>query len=117
MDQVGLCGGVDALTARPRKGAPSKLTQEQQEEVRRLLSLGAEANGYPGQVWTTWRVADLIQHHLGVRYHPATMSDLLRELGWSQQQPIERASQRKEDAITDWKQIRWPALKKLRWQT
>ncbi len=87
--------GVEALTAKPRKGAPSKLTQEQKEEVRRLLSIGAEANGYPGQVWTTSRVADLIQQHLGVRYHPATMSDLLRELGWSQQKPIERARQRK----------------------
>ena len=106
--------GAEALTAKPRRGTPSKLTQVQKEEVRRLLSIGAEANGFAGQVWTTSRVADLILHHLGVRYHPATMSDLLRELGWSQQKPIERASQRKEDAITDWKGIRWPALKKSR---
>ena len=49
---------------------------------------------------------------VGVRYHPATMSDQLRELGWSQQKPIERASQQKEDAISDLKRIRWPALKK-----
>jgi len=37
---------------------------------------------------------------------------MLREAGWRRPQPIERATQRDEAAITDWYEKRWPALKK-----
>jgi len=37
---------------------------------------------------------------------------LMREAGWSRQKPVERASQRNEEAIRKWSQERWPALKK-----
>ncbi len=36
----------------------------------------------------------------------------MREAGWSRQQPIERASQRNEEAIKQWSEERWPPLKK-----
>src|SRR5512135_3842176 len=40
------------------------------------------------------------------------MSRLLKAIHSSVQQPIERASQRDEQAIQTWKEERWPALKK-----
>jgi len=40
------------------------------------------------------------------------MSRLLKQIKYSVQQPIERASQRDEQAIATWKEERWPALKK-----
>lgn len=39
------------------------------------------------------------------------MIRLLREAGWSRQEPIERATQRDEQAMKDWYEKR-PALKK-----
>jgi len=42
------------------------------------------------------------------------MSRLLREAGWSWQQPIERATQRNEEALKEWSLERWPAIKKSR---
>ncbi|WP_244422480.1 winged helix-turn-helix domain-containing protein [Ktedonobacter racemifer] len=39
---------------------------------------------------------------------------LLQEAGWSVQQPIERATQRNEEAIRTWYEERWPAIKKTR---
>lgn len=77
-----------------------------------LLDRGAEAFGYPGAVWTTTRVAELIGQRFHVFYHPAHCSRLLRRLGWSVQKPIARATQRDEAAIAAWQTERWPALKK-----
>jgi transposase len=103
-------GGVQALAHRMPPGSPSRLTPEQQAELVRLLEQGAEAHGFLGDVWTTKRVASLIQRTFGIRYHPAHMSRLLRALGWSVQKPIKRATQRNEAAITQWRTERWPAL-------
>jgi transposase len=103
-------GGVQALVHRMPPGSPSRLTPEQKAQLVRLLEQGAEAQGFLGDVWTTKRVAALIQRAFGVRYHPAHMSRLLREIGWSVQKPIRRATQRNEAAITQWWTERWPAL-------
>ena len=57
-------------------------------------------------------MAALIHKQFGVSYHPAHVSRLLKRIKYSVQQPIERASQRDEQAIKAWKEERWPALKK-----
>jgi transposase len=103
-------GGAQALVHRMPPGPPSKLTAEQKAALVRLLEQGAEAHGFLGDVWTTKRVAALIRQAFGVRYHPASMSRLLREIGWSVQKPIKRATQRNEAAIEQWRIERWPAL-------
>jgi transposase len=104
--------GTEALRHHPAPGAQPKLTDEQRAQLPTLLDRGAEAYGFRGDVWTTTRVASLIERTFGVRYHPAHVSRLLRVLNWSPQQPIERASQRNEEAIQRWYEERWPALKK-----
>jgi transposase len=108
----GRAGGVEALKAHPPKGAKPKLTQEQKAQIPQLLAKGAPAYGFRGDVWTASRVAKVIERTFGVRYHRDHVSRLLREAGWSRQQPIERASQRNEEAIKQWREQRWPAIKK-----
>lgn len=105
-------GGVEALRRRVPPGARPKLTEEQRARLPELLTRGAEAYGFAGDLWTTKRVAALIERECGVRYHPAHVSRLLRAIGWSVQQPVVRAAQRDEAAITAWQRERWPALKK-----
>jgi transposase len=107
-------GGGESLRHRPPPGAPARLTAEQQALLPTLLAQGAEAFGFRGNIWTTARVAALIKRAFNVAYHPAHVSRLLRAIGWSVQQPIERASQRDEAAIRTWREQRWPALKKRR---
>jgi transposase len=104
--------GSDALHHRRPPGRPQRLSEAQRADLIRLLERGAEAFGYTGAVWTTTRVAEVIACELGVRYHPAHVSRLLRRLDWSVQKPIQRASQRDEVAIAAWQTDRWPALKK-----
>lgn len=94
------------------KVARAKLSQEQLAQLPTLLSQGAEAHGFRDEVWSTARVAELIKRQFGVSYHPAHISRLLRQINYSVQIPIERASQRNEQAIETWKTESWPALKK-----
>jgi transposase len=91
-------------------GRVSRLSAEQKAELVRLLEQGAETQGFLGNVWTTKRVATVIKEAFGIRYHPAHMSRLLREIGWSVQKPIRRATQRNDAAIREWWSERWPAL-------
>ena len=103
--------GVEALRRHPPPGRPSKLTPEQRAKIPVLLARGAEAFGFGGQVWTTRRIAAVIQQELGVQYHPDHVSRLLRAIGWTPQKPVKRATQRNEPAIAEWYNERWPALK------
>ncbi len=76
------------------------------------MAWGAEAYGFRGDVWTTKRIAAVIEGEYGVRYHPDHVGRLLREAGWSVQKPVKRATQRDEAAITAWCENQWPAVKK-----
>lgn len=95
-----------------RQGRPAKLAGEHLRLVPDLLSHGAEAGRFRGEVWTCARVAAVIQEEFGVLYSPSQVSRLLKALKWTPQQPIERASQRDEAAIAAWRAERWPLLKK-----
>lgn len=104
--------GVEALKACPPKGRKARLLPEQQAQIPLLLARGAEAYGFRGDIWTTRRVAAVVYRTFGVRYHHDHMGRILKHVGWSRQQPIERATQRDEQAIQEWYETRWPAIKK-----
>jgi transposase len=107
-------GGVEALRRREGRGAKPRLTSEQWKRVVALLEQGAKRFGFADEVWTQPRVAWLIEHEFGVKYHPSHVGRLLKQLGWSRQQPVIRASQRDEAAIADWHSLTWPQLEKKR---
>ncbi len=103
-------GGVEALRRRPAPGPTPKLTAEQRAQLPDILARGAEAYGFVGDVWTTKRVAAVLGRVLGVGYHPAHLSRLLRKEGLSVQKPIQQASQRDEAKVRAWREETWPAL-------
>jgi transposase len=70
------------------------------------------AHGYRTELWTTQRIAALIEKHFGVKYHRNHISKLLHQLGWSHQKPERRSLERNEVAIDQWKRTVWPAVKK-----
>ena len=76
----------------------ARLTAEQKGQIPDLLAKGAEVYGFRGDVWTASRVAEVIARTFGVRYHRDHVGRLLREAGWSRQKPMERASQRNDEA-------------------
>src|ERR687883_1739436 len=101
-------GSIEALYRRPPPGPTPKLSEVERAQIPVLLARGAEAYGFTGNVWTHRRIAAIIRRELGVRYHPASLTRLLRQLGWSPQQPQTRATQRDEAVLPPWVTTGWP---------
>jgi transposase len=104
--------GVEGLRHKPPPGATPRLSEEARAKLPELLAQGAQAHGFRGEVWTCERVARVIRKEFGVSYHPAHVSRLLKALRHSLQKPQRRAEQRDEEAIDNWKEKKWPSLKK-----
>ena len=107
-------GGAEALKRRPAPGARPRLSEDERARLPELLARGAQAHGFRGEVWTCERVAIVIRREFGVSYHPAHVSRVVRALGLSLQKPQRRAEQRNEEAIDNWKDKKWPSLKRGR---
>jgi transposase len=105
-------GGREALRKTPRPGRKPQLSQADRSRIIAGLKRGPEALGYETGLWTSWRVADLIERECGIRYSNVHVWRILCQLGWSCQRPVGRALERNEKAIRRWKQVRWPELKK-----
>lgn len=102
-------GGVEALNVHP----PTEVSSRTKNPDSGIMSQRSRS------LWLSWRCLDSQACGRGdpsngsrVRYHRDHVSRLLREASWSRQQPIQRATQRDEQAIKDWYERRWPAIKK-----
>lgn len=104
--------GEEGLRPKPVPGRPAKLTARQKKRLIPLLLKGAMANGYRTELWTTARIAELIERNFGVTYHRDHVGRLMASLGWSYQKPEKRALQRDEQAIEEWRSKKWPRIKK-----
>jgi transposase len=110
--KVSISGGAAALRKAGRAGRKPELAEDQTVRLVELLRQGPERLGYRTPLWTTARVADLIQREFEVSYHPGHVWKVLRRIRWSCQRPQGRARERNEQAIADWKRRQWPAIKK-----
>lgn len=104
--------GYKALEAKPVSGRPQKLSLQQRNQVMALLIKGAMANGYSTELWTTARIAELIERHFAVIYHRDHIGRFMASQGWSYQKPGKRPLQRDDQAIEQWKRKEWPRIKK-----
>jgi transposase len=104
--------GRAGLKKAGRAGRKPRLSAEDMGKIERGLKRGPEALGYETGLWTTTRVAHLIEQECGITYHPSQAWRILRQLGWSCQRPAGRALERNEEKIQQWKKKRWPEIKK-----
>lgn len=104
--------GDEGLNSTPHAGPRSRLTEKQKEQLGKILLRGAQASGYPNDLWTCPRVLEVIQKRFGVIYHVDYIGTLLHKLGWSVQKPEHRARERDEAEIQRWRREEWPRIKK-----
>ena len=104
--------GERALRQAGRAGRKPRLTERQKTVLEQRLLAGPERLGYDTSLWSSERVAHLIEREFAVRYHPGHVWKLLVSLGWSCQRPAGRALERNEQAIRHWKKVTWPDIKK-----
>lgn len=106
-------GGRGALAGAGRAGRLPRLSDHQLVEVVEALEKGPRDNGFPTELWTLARVAEVIESVTGVRYGTTQTWRILRErLGWSRQRPARRALERNDEAIATWAAQDWPRIKK-----
>lgn len=104
--------GCPALVGKPHPGKPARLTVSQRKRLAVRLKRGARRHGYATELWTLRRVAEVIERHFGVSYHPGHVWYVLRSMGFSCQKPERRARERDEQAIARWRTADWPRIKK-----
>jgi transposase len=101
----------NGLAAIPAVGPKPRLSQTQLTALVALLKKGAVAHGWPNHLWTSKRVAVLIQRHFGVRYHPDHVRRLLHDrLHWTSQKPQKRARERNVKEVERWIADDWPRI-------
>ena len=106
--------GLEGLKAKAHPGPKPRLNKSQKRSLVGLLKKGAIAAGYPNDLWTCRRVADVIGRTFDVWYDPDHVWRILHALGFSSQKPEARARERDEAAIERWRTKDWPRIKKTR---
>lgn len=104
------------LTAKPVPGAKRRLTDPQLRKLEGLLDKGAPAHGFPNELWTAARVAQVIQRHFDVKYHPDYVRRMLRRrLDWTCHKPQKRARERNDKEVERWKADEFPRILREAW--
>ena len=105
-------GGADALLAQVHPGPTPKLSAKQCQRLVGYLQQGPRRHGWPTDLWTLPRIAELIARKFGVEYDQSGVWRLLRRLGWSCQKPERRARERDQATIDQWRNKDWSRIKK-----
>lgn len=104
--------GVDGLLEGHRCGRPSPLTQTQRLALTDIVESGPVAYGFDCGVWTSPRIARVIEEEFGLRYHPGHVRKLLHQLDFSVQRPRRVLSRANPTAQDRWQRYDYPRLKK-----
>jgi transposase len=106
--------GDAGLRGRPRTGAEPKLSKRRERAVLVWMARSPRAFGYPDDLWTTRRLAEVIAKKYQVRFNSNYLAAWLTARGLSPQKPEVRAVERDEPAIARWVAEDWPRIKKKR---
>jgi transposase len=79
--------GPSGLYDRERDGRPTKITDEVEAEIERLLEENPTEEGENATRWTTDRIAEHLERELDVDVHPETVRDALDRLEYSWTRP------------------------------
>jgi transposase len=104
--------GDAGLAGRPHPGAKPKLTKRREKVVLGWLAKSPRAFGFETDLWTTRRLAELVERRYGVRFNSNYLATWLNARGYAPQKPEVRAVERNEEAIGGWIAQEWPWIKK-----
>ena len=103
----------EALAPKKREGRRPRMNRQQLRRLERMLLKGPMEFGFETDLWTTERVASLIQEKFGIEYHPDHVRKILRNsLGFTPQKPEGIARERSETKRANWVKNVFPEIKK-----
>jgi transposase len=96
----------------PGPGRPTKLTSTQEKIVLRWLSESPTEYGFPTDLWSAPRLAQLIEQTFDTRFNPDYLGTWLRQRGYTPQKPRRVPRERDDHAIAQWLAEDWPRIKR-----
>jgi transposase len=106
-------GGWDALKTGKRSGRPKKLEGRHLSWIyRTVVEKDPLQMKFAFALWTRAMIAVVIRRQFGIKLSEASVGRLMRQLGLTCQKPLFRAYQKSPEAVEQWKQRVFPAIKK-----
>lgn len=105
--------GEEALRSKGHPGFSSELTEDNRKKLKKILLRGPVRYGYPTELWTLSRIAEVIRKEFKITFTEAWVWHILHDLGFTVQKPQVKAKERNEKAISAWKETELPRLKKM----
>jgi transposase len=102
----------EGVAAKPQHVPQCRLSEKQRAKLVKLLRAGPRKAGFDSDLWTTRRVAELIEREFGVAYHSTHAGRLMHQLGFSCQKPQRRSREQDPQAVKNWRERQWPRIKK-----
>lgn len=104
--------GLEGILEGHRPGRPTEISERQRRTLIDILDSGPVAYGFTSGVWTCPMVARVIVDEFSTSYHPAHVSRLLHELGFSVQRPKKTLAKADKFLQSKWVRYRYPDIKK-----
>jgi len=110
--------GLEGLKSKKATGRKPKLTKEEKMNILECLKQPATDFGFETPLWTTKRVALLINKKTNKSLHYSNVWRLLRKLGLTNQKPERRAIEQNPKETKRWLEHEWPRIQEhaKRWQ-
>lgn len=105
-------GGQNALRAKPRSGRPAKVTAEEMRWIARVVrEQSPQQMKFPYALWTLSLIRELIRRHLGKSLALASVSRIMKLLGFSAQKPLYEAWQQDAQLVRRWQREVYPGIR------
>jgi transposase len=105
---------LHCLVRKKGSGRPSRLTDKQKQQLKKMILEGSLVHGYPTERWTSKIVAHLIKKTFGITLSPRAVRDLLPTLGLSPPMPVVKSHKHSDEEVLEWANRTWKRLKKKR---
>jgi transposase len=105
-------GGETSLATQPGAGRRPKLANRQEQAILRWFEHPATHYGFPTDLWTARRVAQLIEKKFGVHFNHRYLNQWLTERNITSQKPERVPRERDQAKIDRWVRHDWPRIKK-----
>lgn len=104
--------GEASYPNKKRKGAAPRMIENQKEELKAILIIGADEFGFLTKNWTQKRVATLIYEKFGIKYNSNYISRFLSKMSFSLQKPSTYNYKKSPNDAVVWRAETLPEIKK-----
>ena len=104
--------GYAGLQSSKSKGPVAKMSNKQKQQLYKYLQKNPLQLKFDYALWTIEMIVELIHLKFGVQYSSVQVGRILKEIGFSQQKPLERAYQQDPEKVDKWLKTQYPQIKR-----